>query len=277
MNTKAVLSFAIVLLLAACQAGQNTPPPWEEHPKAPQPSPPPPERALSLAPIERIKDPRTGNEFYLRAYDQDYIVTVKEPHEAERYVTIEEKLMFFARLEAEWAGRNEDKKIDELRRRRRLIKERDRYGFDEMIANKEDVLQRKKDRLFRIQSQISANEQTDQRPTEMALLITEQATLKEEIEQEQTALILLRHQKQTVDMLADRRILNYDIETIKANDLVARYTSTENFLKDLRDHTSADWDRPPARMELSGNYLILVHDRAVLDRAMDYIKTLRKE
>lgn len=201
-----------LLLLAGCTSSGER---FEGDPVAPHLPPLPPEHVLRRHPDFRFLEYSTGKEYFLRFYSdenvQEEIVTVRDPGQAERATSAQERDHALAVFETDWKSKGDEERLRYHRELYEKERKRDATLIDLRIQHEAAALRRFQERYDDTLFNLRARQATNVHPKEgdeLAAKFHEPSTeflqqeltrLEAEVKASETRLKMLEYQRAVRD------------------------------------------------------------------------------
>lgn len=244
----------------------------------------PPEKVMNLEPIFSFKDLASGRVYYIRTFQGQEVVSVKDIGKPERLADPIEREYAIAMLEADWRDKNFDEKLKYHQKLRQKELERDLTLLESLIHYKNLALQELKNMKWKTDVRIRANEDIGINKEETEALKHRSAELAIEILIKEAELKILEYDKIMRDTT---KATDFIIAVLDVRYILRAYQTYELELKPLKwcqklindlKQTIApqSWLEPRARLEIRNNFLIVRNTKKTVNEVKAYVDVLTK-
>ena len=278
-------------LLAACAPGDR----WSSRVEDPGLPPFLPEHLLRKPADFRLYDAPTRKEFFLYFYEDEEVKEdvvavidygVPQGPRRPRFATREEHDYALDIFQADWRARGDDAKLKYFNERHMIETRRKETLLDQKIEFKTREIKHLEDKAYDIQSDLASRKDTGAfaegdeklRLAPSAALEAEHKRTLQKLAIAQTQLYVLEYRRSLRDLADARGSGEFVTGRVGVSDLLSDPTKNDEFIQQVvRKVSPAAWDRPEARIGLSGGDLVVVQTRDVIVQVRDYVNRLRIE
>jgi len=280
-----------LLVLAACGPVDR----WSSRVEDPGLPPILPDHLLRKPADFRLYDAPTRKEFFLYFYadeeiEEDIVAVIDystpEGVRRPRFATREEHFYALDIFQADWRARGDAEKLRYFNERHMVETRRKEGLLDHKIEYKEREIRHLEEKIHAMEADLGSRKDTgafaagDEKlglaPTEAVEAELKRTQRKLVVAQAQ--LYVLEYRRSLRDLADARGSGVFVTERINVSDLLGEGPEREAFVTQLtRKVAPAAWERPEARVGLSGGDLVVTQTRDVIVRTRDYVNRLRSE
>jgi hypothetical protein len=243
----------------------------------------------------RLYDGQTRKEYVLYFYEDEQvreeIVVVIDYNSPEgvrrpRFATREEHEYGMDLFQTDWVSRGDDSRLKYFNERH-LVEMRRKDGLlDQQIDFKNREITHLREKAHDIESDLGSRKDTstfaegDEKLhlAPAAALQSELSRTRHKIAVAEAQLYILEYKRSLRDLADARHSGTFAEGRIGVDDLLTYYPEADQLIAQVvRKVMPAAWNRPEARIGLSGGELVVIQTRDVIVRVRDFVNTLRAE
>lgn len=278
-------------LLAACAPGDR----WSSRIEDPGLPPLLPEALLRKPADFRLYDAPTRKEFFLYFYEDEEVkedvVAVIDYHAPEgqrrpRFATREEHTYALDLFQADWTSRGDEAKLKYFNERHMIETRRKESLIDQQIEFKKREIAHLEEKIYDIESDLASRKDTNTfAEGDEKLRLAPSAALEGELKRTQrklavaqSQLYVLEYRRSLRDLADARGSGDFVNARVGISDLLPDPAKADEFIQNVtRKVSPAAWQRPEARIGISGGDLVVVQTRDVIVQVRDYVNARRSE